>query len=177
MFVANFNKGRAYNLKLIHRNALLLGGVSTDRIANTDTETQSVIFGEGFGRLMDPKIGLGDGYLYALSISDEAVYRVLPETTIATFSDIPMMQELEKDNEIPTQLPNEHELEIPFDLENNEEEDDDEGKEENDSGTCKQLAEGIDQINEHESRGVLNEQQANELRERIESLKNNLRCK
>ena len=47
---------------------LALTGVLSDRIANTDSETQSVIFGEGFGGVSDLKVGAGDGYLYVLSI-------------------------------------------------------------------------------------------------------------
>ena len=35
------------------RNALALTGVLADKVANTDSETQSVIFGEGFGGIAD----------------------------------------------------------------------------------------------------------------------------
>ena len=57
---------------------LLLSGVLADKIANTDSETQSVIFGEGFGSVTDLKTGLEDGYLYVLSIGNGALYRILP---------------------------------------------------------------------------------------------------
>ena len=80
MFVADFNKGRIYNFNLnSQRTALVLTGVLSDRIANTDAETQSVIFGEGFGRLTDLKVGAGDGNLYVLSYSNGAIYRILPK--------------------------------------------------------------------------------------------------
>lgn len=79
MFVGDFNKGRIYNFNLnSQRNALVLTGVLSDRIANTDSETQSVIFGERFGGITDLKVGLGDGYLYVLSIGNGAVYRIVP---------------------------------------------------------------------------------------------------
>ena len=95
MFVADINKGRIYNLNTNSQgSALLLAGALADKIANTDTETQLVIFGEGFGRLTDLKVGSGDGYLYALSISDGAVYRILPKSTVASssFPETPVMQ-------------------------------------------------------------------------------------
>jgi aldose sugar dehydrogenase len=79
MFVGDFNKGRIYNFNLnSQRNALVLTGALSDRIANTDSETQSVIFGERFGGITDLKVGLGDGYLYVLSIGNGAVYRIVP---------------------------------------------------------------------------------------------------
>jgi aldose sugar dehydrogenase len=85
MFVADFNKGRIYNFNLnSQRTALVLTGVLSDRIANTDAETQSVIFGEGFGRLTDLKVGIGDGYLYVLSYSNGAIYRILPKAASST---------------------------------------------------------------------------------------------
>jgi glucose/arabinose dehydrogenase len=79
MFVADFNNGRVYDFNLnSQRSALLLGGALSDGIANMDAETQSVIFGEGFGGISDLKVGMGDGYLYVLSISGGALYRIVP---------------------------------------------------------------------------------------------------
>jgi aldose sugar dehydrogenase len=81
MFVADFNKGRIYRFNLNpERTGLVLFGVLADRIANTDSETQSVIFGEGFSGVTDLKLGLGDGHLYVLSIRDGALYKILPNT-------------------------------------------------------------------------------------------------
>jgi hypothetical protein len=57
-----------------------LSGELADRIADPDSETQSVIFGEGFGGVTDLKVGLGDGYLYVLSIRNGALYKILPNT-------------------------------------------------------------------------------------------------
>lgn len=85
MFVGDYGKGRIYNFNLnTQRDALVLAGVLSDRIANTDAETASVIFGEGFGRISDLQVGTG-GYLYVLSINslstnNGAIYRILPNS-------------------------------------------------------------------------------------------------
>jgi aldose sugar dehydrogenase len=81
MFVADFNEGRIYRFDLNpQRTGLVLSGALADRIADPDSETQSVIFGEGFGGVTDLKVGLGDGYLYVLSIRNGALYKILPNT-------------------------------------------------------------------------------------------------
>ena len=53
----------------------------------------------------------------------------------------------------------------------------DESGEENAEEAGIKLADRIEQINEQESRGGLNQQQVNELQERIEALSNNLGCR
>jgi aldose sugar dehydrogenase len=81
MFVADFNKGRIYRFNLNpERTSLVLFNVLADKIANDDSETQSVIFGEGFSGITDLKVGLGDGHLYVLSFGDGALYKILPNT-------------------------------------------------------------------------------------------------
>jgi hypothetical protein len=110
MFVADFNNGRIYNFNLnSQRTALVLTGVLSDRIANTDAETQSVIFEEGFGRITDLKVGAGDGNLYVLSYSNGAIYRILAKvgptalTSSGNHDDIEEQQRLieEEDNNQP----------------------------------------------------------------------------
>ena len=60
LFVADFNKGRIYDFNLNSaRTGLVLSGVLADKIANTDSETQQAIFGEGFGGITDLKVGPG----------------------------------------------------------------------------------------------------------------------
>jgi glucose/arabinose dehydrogenase len=82
MFVSDFNKGRIYRFDLnAQRSGLILTGVLADKIANTDSETQSIIFGEGFGGITDLKVGPGDGYLYLLSFTNGAIYKILPKIT------------------------------------------------------------------------------------------------
>jgi glucose/arabinose dehydrogenase len=81
MFVGDFNKGRIYDFNLNSgRTALSLSGNLADKIANTDAETGQVIFGEGSGGVTDLKVGLGDGYLYVLSIGNGAIYKILPKS-------------------------------------------------------------------------------------------------
>jgi hypothetical protein len=87
LFVADFNKGRIYDFNLNSaRTGLHLTGVLTDRKANTDSELQQVIFGQGFGGISDLKVGNGDGYLYVLSYGNGAIYKILPKSASATSS-------------------------------------------------------------------------------------------
>ena len=89
MFVADFNKGRIYDFNLNSaRNGFALSGVLADRAANMDSETQQIIFGEGFGAITDLKVGNGDGYLYVLSYgtTNGAIYKILPKSAPATSS-------------------------------------------------------------------------------------------
>jgi aldose sugar dehydrogenase len=86
LFVADVKNGRLYNFNLnSQRNALALSGVLSDKIANTDSELQSVIFAEGFGGITDLKVG-PDGYLYLLATQRDAIpkgegsiYRIAPQ--------------------------------------------------------------------------------------------------
>lgn len=89
MFVGDSNHGRIYRFDLnADRTALALTGVLADKVANTDSETQSVIFGQGFGAVTDLKVGSGDGHLYVLSFTHGAIYKILPKpatTDIAAY--------------------------------------------------------------------------------------------
>jgi aldose sugar dehydrogenase len=79
LFVADYNRGRIYRFDLnADRTGVVVSGVLADKVANTDSETQSIIFGDGFGRITDLQVGPGDGYLYVLSISEGAIYKILP---------------------------------------------------------------------------------------------------
>jgi glucose/arabinose dehydrogenase len=53
--------------------------VLADEIANTPQETQDILFGEGFGGITDIEVG-PDGYMYVVSISDGAIYRIVPKS-------------------------------------------------------------------------------------------------
>jgi hypothetical protein len=87
LFVADFNKGRIYDFSLNSaRTGLHFTGVLTDRKANTDSELQQVIFGQGFGAISDLKVGNGDGYLYVLSYGSGAIFKILPKSASATSS-------------------------------------------------------------------------------------------
>jgi aldose sugar dehydrogenase len=78
MLVGDVNNGRIYHFKLNDkRNALLLNGSLTDKIANTDKELENVIFAKGFGVITDLKLGY-DGYLYVVVFTEGKIYRISP---------------------------------------------------------------------------------------------------
>lgn len=68
MFIADFHNGNIYNFKLSpNRTSLILSPPIADKVVNTKNETQSAIFANGFGAIMDMEVG-PDGYLYVLSL-------------------------------------------------------------------------------------------------------------
>lgn len=76
LFVGDYEFGRIYHFGLnSERNALQLNGSLADKVANSDSELQSIIFGDGFGVPTDLEIG-PDGMLYVTSLRDGAVYRI-----------------------------------------------------------------------------------------------------
>jgi glucose/arabinose dehydrogenase len=80
MFVGDINTGgRIYRFDLnSERTDLLLSGNLSDKVANTDQESISMRFGGQFKGITDLKTG-PDGYLYALSYSEGAIYRIVPK--------------------------------------------------------------------------------------------------
>jgi glucose/arabinose dehydrogenase len=76
MFVGDYEFGRIYHFELnTERDALSLNGSLTDKEADSDSELQSIIIGEGFGVPTDLEIG-PDGMLYISSLREGAVYRI-----------------------------------------------------------------------------------------------------
>ena len=76
IFVGDYAFGRIYHFELdSERTGLRLNGTLSDKVANSDSELQSTIFGEGFGVPTDLEIG-PDGLLYVSSLRDGAVYKV-----------------------------------------------------------------------------------------------------
>jgi glucose/arabinose dehydrogenase len=76
IFVGDYAFGRIYHFELdSERTGLRLNGTLSDEVANSDSELQSTIFGEGFGVPTDLEIG-PDGLLYVSSLRDGAVYKV-----------------------------------------------------------------------------------------------------
>jgi aldose sugar dehydrogenase len=68
MLIADFHNGNIYNFKLnSNRTSLILSPPIADKVVNAKNETQSAIFANGFGAIMDMEIG-PDGYLYVLSL-------------------------------------------------------------------------------------------------------------
>ena len=119
------------------------------------------------------KVGLGDGYLYVLSISNGAVYRILPNVaSTTTFSDELVEEQgfKEEDNNQPTVLLDEEQV-IP-----NGNDDHENSDTTNNESQCRKLEDRIGQIEEQEDRDGLDKEQADELRNRIESIQNSLDC-
>ena len=68
MFVGDFHNGSVYHFDLTeNRTALELDGVLKDKVANSQEELKSTVFGRGFGGITDIEVG-PDGYLYFLSV-------------------------------------------------------------------------------------------------------------
>jgi glucose/arabinose dehydrogenase len=68
IFVGDFDLGNIYHFDLINnRTALSLDNTLADKIANNRDELKDVIFGHGFGAVVDIEVG-PDGYLYILSL-------------------------------------------------------------------------------------------------------------
>jgi glucose/arabinose dehydrogenase len=79
IFVGDFHKGNLYHFDLNKkRTQLTLKGQLDDKVANNTKELQNIIFGQGFGAITDIQVGPDDGYLYVVSISYGAIYRIAP---------------------------------------------------------------------------------------------------
>lgn len=78
LFVTDFNNNYIYHFDLDYaRTHLELRDSLTDKIANTNEELNSVVFGKDFGVITDIDIGY-DGYLYLLSHTEGKIYRIIP---------------------------------------------------------------------------------------------------
>jgi aldose sugar dehydrogenase len=68
IFVGDFDLGNIYHFDLINnRTALSLDNKLADKMADNRDELKDVIFGHGFGAVVDIEVG-PDGYLYILSL-------------------------------------------------------------------------------------------------------------
>jgi glucose/arabinose dehydrogenase len=88
MFVGDYLNGNLYHFKLKkNRTGLDLHGPLADTIISNPSEMQQVIFGHGFGRITDIKVG-PDGYIYILSVNPTAagkegtIFRISPANVI-----------------------------------------------------------------------------------------------
>jgi glucose/arabinose dehydrogenase len=81
IFVGDVDTGSLYNFKLNpQRTALLLNGELADKVADNPDESNSVIFGKGFGVITDIQISPDDGYMYILNY-DGTIYRIVPSSS------------------------------------------------------------------------------------------------
>lgn len=79
IFVSDIKYGRIYHFDLSdERDALLLDGNLSDRVADSDKELNDVIFASGFTGITDMEVG-PDGYLYVLSFGKGAIYKISPK--------------------------------------------------------------------------------------------------
>lgn len=76
MFVGDVHNGNLYHFKLNQpRTGLLLGGPLVDKVVDTESENEDIIFGEGFGGISDLEVG-PDGNIYVVSIGKGKIYRI-----------------------------------------------------------------------------------------------------
>jgi aldose sugar dehydrogenase len=81
IFVGDVDTGNLYNFKLNpQRTALLLDGELADKVADNPDESNSVVFGKGFGVITDIQISPDDGYMYILNY-DGTIYRIVPSSS------------------------------------------------------------------------------------------------
>ncbi len=78
LFIGTFNDGLIYNFNLNNeRTRLALNGELQDKVADTNEESQDVIFGKNMESITDLETG-PDGYLYVLSIGEGKLWRIVP---------------------------------------------------------------------------------------------------
>ncbi|HEX2013756.1 MAG TPA: hypothetical protein VLA68_00880, partial [Nitrososphaera sp.] len=78
IFVGDINNGALYRFELNeNRSALGLEGSLADTVADSPDESEQVTFGKGFGGITDIETG-PDGYLYVLSFTEGAIFRIAP---------------------------------------------------------------------------------------------------
>jgi glucose/arabinose dehydrogenase len=79
LFVADYNNNNIYNFNLNeNRTELVLDGALSDKVANSNEELADVVFAGGLGVITDMDVGY-DGYLYLLSHTEGAIYRIVPD--------------------------------------------------------------------------------------------------
>jgi len=77
LFVGDINDGILYHFDLTeNRTELVLDGPLADKVADDDSELDSVIFGTGFRSITDIEVG-PDGYLYVLMYGGDLI-RIIP---------------------------------------------------------------------------------------------------
>jgi glucose/arabinose dehydrogenase len=78
MFVGDIKKGNLYHFDLNQaRTGLVLNGTLSNKIANTPTDSQPIIFASGFDEgITDLQVG-PDGYLYIIAYAG-SIYRIVP---------------------------------------------------------------------------------------------------
>lgn len=81
LFIGSVHNGTIYHFDLSKdRMHLDLEGVLADKVANTASELQDVVFGKGFGTITGMEVG-PDGYMYILSdyLREGTIFRISPK--------------------------------------------------------------------------------------------------
>ena len=87
LFVGDINNGHLYRFRVnAARNGFDFAapGLSSDLVADNNTELQEVILGTGFGGITDLKVG-PDGLLYVLSLGLGKIFVIFGQATLVDF--------------------------------------------------------------------------------------------
>lgn len=81
LFLGDIHAGNLYHFSLNEdRTELLLPQPLIDRIADTDTESNSeaIVFATGFAGISDIEVSPYDGYMYVVSLGQGKIFKILP---------------------------------------------------------------------------------------------------
>jgi glucose/arabinose dehydrogenase len=81
LFLGDVHAGNLYHFSLNEdRTELLLPQPLIDRIADTDTESNSeaIVFATGFAGISDIEVSPYDGYMYVVSLGQGKIFKILP---------------------------------------------------------------------------------------------------
>jgi glucose/arabinose dehydrogenase len=139
LFLGDVHAGNLYHFSLNEdRTELLLPQPLIDRIADTDTESNSeaIVFATGFAGISDIEVSPYDGYMYVVSLGQGKIFKILPTAELdmsASGDAVPTFSFTSPETPLP---PAEDETvedvdednvdQIPEDESENEEEDEDE---------------------------------------------------
>jgi hypothetical protein len=122
----------------------------------------------GFNGVTDLKTGSGDGLLYVLSIGNGAIYRIAPAATLTTMSDRMQQPPRATETRSGLQLNPEDDSADRSSHESDERDDD---------SLCERMSDRLEQIEEQENMEILREDDAEELRDRIEAIRQKMDCR
>jgi len=85
LFLGDVHAGNLYHFSLNEdRTELLLPQPLIDRIADTDTESNSeaIVFATGFAGISDIEVSPYDGYMYVVSLGQGKIFKILPTSEL-----------------------------------------------------------------------------------------------
>jgi aldose sugar dehydrogenase len=101
IFVGSVKGGRIFNFDLNNdRTELILDNPLDDKVADTNDELEDITFARGLGIITDLEVGPADGYLYFVSLSHGAIYKILPSTAdVVPTTDVEEEEDIEEEDE------------------------------------------------------------------------------